>query len=121
VIREPAGRDWRSAAMCAGPGIDPESFFPIDSGEAGAAAVAVAKQVCAACPVRAECLADAMGAEDPAERWGVIGGLSATERAALFARDRVPVPVVSVLVIVGLPGVQLGLFDLDGTERAEVA
>ncbi|MFC5993641.1 WhiB family transcriptional regulator [Pseudonocardia hispaniensis] len=108
MIHESSGRGWRAA--CATPGIDPEIFYPIDTGPAGAQAVARAKQVCAGCRVRAECLADVMASEDPAERWGVTGGLSADERSALFARDRHPAPV-----LVPAAGVQLGLFDLTNT------
>lgn len=116
MIAEASGRDWRVAAACAAPGIDPEVFFPIDSGPAGELAVARAKALCASCPVRAECLADVMAVEDPAERWGVTGGLSPVERAALFERDRHPAPV-----LVLAPGVQLDLFDLDPQTRKGAA
>lgn len=113
MIHEPAGRDWRSTAVCAAPGIDPELFYPIDTGPAGATAVVRAKQVCADCPVRAECLADVMSVEDPAERWGVTGGLSAEERSALYLREHRPMPAPAVAaVLVLVPGVQLDLFDL---------
>ncbi|WP_428511026.1 WhiB family transcriptional regulator [Pseudonocardia sp.] len=114
MITEVAGRAWRLRAACAAPGTDPEVFFPIDTGPAGEQAVTRAKAVCAGCPVRVECLADVMGSEDPAERFGVCGGLSADERAALFARDRAP-RVVALDIPVPVPvmaGVQLGLFDL---------
>lgn len=105
MIHEPAGRDWRTAAICAQ--VDAELFYPLDTGAAGDLAVARAKAVCAGCPVRAECLADVMATEDPAERWGVTGGLSPDERTALDLAHRTPVPVL----VLG-PGVQLGLFDL---------
>jgi WhiB family transcriptional regulator, redox-sensing transcriptional regulator len=85
MIAEPAGRDWRDHAACTA--VDPELFYPVDASE-GAPAVAVAKLTCLACPVRAECLADVMGAEDPARRWGITGGLTPTERTVLFARQR---------------------------------
>lgn len=119
MIVEPAGRDWRAVAVCASPGTDPEIFYPIDTGPAGELAVARAKRVCAACPVRVECLADVMAAEDPAERWGITGGLSADERTALyFAEHRpaaAPVPVVAVAL---MAPVQLGLWEPAGGAAA---
>jgi WhiB family redox-sensing transcriptional regulator len=54
--------------------VDPELFFPA-KGEHGKAARA--KQVCARCPVRAACLADAMATRD---QFGIRGGLTPNER-----------------------------------------
>jgi WhiB family redox-sensing transcriptional regulator len=76
---------WHLDAACAG--ADPETFYPLDLAP-DSGAVAAAKQVCAGCPVRAECLADVMAAEDPARRWGISGGTTPAERAALFAAQR---------------------------------
>jgi WhiB family transcriptional regulator, redox-sensing transcriptional regulator len=76
---------WHLNAACAG--TDPEIFYPLDLGP-DSAGVAAAKQICAVCPVRAQCLADVMGAEDPARRWGISGGTTPAERAALFAAQR---------------------------------
>jgi WhiB family transcriptional regulator, redox-sensing transcriptional regulator len=73
---------WRERAVCAS--TDPELFFPLDEGPDTAARVASAKRVCAACPVRDLCLTDVMAWEDPARRWGVVGGASAGERSELF-------------------------------------
>lgn len=42
-----------------------------------------AKQVCAGCPVRTECLAEAL---DNRIEWGVWGGLTERERRALLRR-----------------------------------
>lgn len=42
-----------------------------------------AKMVCAACPVRAECLAEAL---DNRIEWGVWGGLTERERRALLRK-----------------------------------
>jgi WhiB family redox-sensing transcriptional regulator len=42
-----------------------------------------AKMVCAACPVRAECLAEAL---DNGIEWGVWGGLTERERRALLRK-----------------------------------
>jgi hypothetical protein len=88
MIAEPVGRDWRQVAACAA--VDPELFYPVDASD-DAPAVAVAMRICLVCPVRAECLVDVMAAEDPARRWGVTGGLTPTERTALFVRQRAEV------------------------------
>jgi WhiB family redox-sensing transcriptional regulator len=50
---------------------DPDAFFP----EAGESTTR-AKAVCASCPVRRQCLADA----PTWDRFSIRGGLSATER-----------------------------------------
>jgi len=70
---------WRNRAACADS--DPALFFP-RPGPHAAATVNRAKQICAGCPVRADCLADVMGWEQQSHRHGVIGGLSARERQA---------------------------------------
>jgi WhiB family transcriptional regulator, redox-sensing transcriptional regulator len=74
--------EWRRAARCAGPDVDPGVFFPPD-GWANEVAVAAAKRACGSCPVRAACLADALAWEEPNRRHGVLGGLTATERGRL--------------------------------------
>ncbi|MBC3190927.1 WhiB family transcriptional regulator [Pseudonocardia sp. C8] len=74
-------RDWRSRAACAG--TNPETFFPTaPSGAALARVEAAAKRVCAGCPVQAECRVWALEALP----FGVAGGLSESERAALRRR-----------------------------------
>ncbi|MHA6785841.1 WhiB family transcriptional regulator [Pseudonocardia saturnea] len=78
-------RDWRRAASCAQ--VDPEAFYPLDD-KPDSPAVAAAVRICGGCPVRAVCLADALTTEDPARRWGVIGGTTPAERTALFAASR---------------------------------
>jgi hypothetical protein len=82
---------WHLDAACTG--VDPEIFYPLDLGP-DSAGVAAAKRICAVCPVRAQCLADVMAAEDPARRWGISGGTTPDERAALFATQRTALPVV---------------------------
>lgn len=75
------GEEWRDFALCAE--TDPEAFFP----EKGAS-TREARQVCRACPVRAECLEYAL---DHHERFGIWGGLSERERRKLTAaRESVP-------------------------------
>jgi WhiB family redox-sensing transcriptional regulator len=83
----PAVRGWRDQAACSG--TNPEVFYPVGSGPEIAPRVAAAKQVCAGCPVRQVCLADVMSWEDPALRWGVVGGLWAADRSVLFENRRV--------------------------------
>lgn len=85
MIAEPAGRDWRTRALCVD--VDPETFYPLDLATT-AQAVQRAKRICAACPVQTACLLDAMAGEDPARRWGVIGATTPDERDALFLAQR---------------------------------
>jgi WhiB family redox-sensing transcriptional regulator len=77
----PASGGWRERAGCAG--VDPELFFPV-----GSRRPVRALQICGDCPVRELCLADAMATEDPAMRWGVLGGLTPTRRSHLFKQQR---------------------------------
>ena len=54
-----ARREWRTRAACRS--VDPELFFPTaETGPVHDAQVAGAKAVCAGCPVRAECLDEAL-------------------------------------------------------------
>lgn len=63
--------DWRSQAACRG--MDTKLFFP----ERGHA---LPKTPCAACPVKAECLAFAL---DNREKFGCWGGMSERQRVNL--------------------------------------
>ena len=63
---------WASAAPCVSA---PDDLF------ARGAQQHEAKVVCGACPVRAECLAEAL---DNKIEWGVWGGLTERERRALL-------------------------------------
>ena len=69
--------DWHDDALCAQ--TDPEAFFPEKGGS-----TREAKQICHRCPVRTECLADALASDT---RFGVWGGLTERERRVL-RRDR---------------------------------
>jgi len=71
--RLPIPPAWVSRGLCAQ--TDPEAFFPEKGG-----ATAPAKRICAACPVRAECLAWAL---ENGERFGIWGGTSYLERRRL--------------------------------------
>lgn len=67
---------WTENALCAQ--VDPELFFPDKGGS-----VREAKAVCAACPVRGQCLEYAMEHET-SDTWpGVYGGLSSKQRRVL--------------------------------------
>lgn len=68
---------WKTRAKCASID-DPDIFFPPDGGDA-----AHARQICAECPVQAECLDYAIGAD---EEYGIWGGLDPRERWNLKRR-----------------------------------
>jgi WhiB family transcriptional regulator, redox-sensing transcriptional regulator len=62
------------------PQVDPEIFFP-PKGDPGTEA----RQICAGCPVRRECLAYAIEADD---EFGIWGGLDRDEQRNLKRRMR---------------------------------
>lgn len=66
--------NWRDDAKCRTE--DPELFYPTD-----AAPVAKPLRVCAACPVRTWCLADALDSKD---QFGIRGGTTEDERRPMF-------------------------------------
>lgn len=79
--------EWRAHAACRADGIDPDDMFPDNN----AAAIEHARQICAPCPVRAECLADAMateGARTARNRYGIRAGLTGSQRRALHETQR---------------------------------
>jgi WhiB family transcriptional regulator, redox-sensing transcriptional regulator len=67
--------DWTSQAACQNR--QPDELF------VKGAAQNRAKQLCMGCPVRTECLAEAL---DNRIEWGVWGGLTERERRALLRR-----------------------------------
>lgn len=67
---------WRDEALCTQ--VDPEVFFP----EPGATARA-ARRICAACPVRYDCLTDALEHRDVV--YGVRAGLTPSARRRLLS------------------------------------
>ena len=78
--------NWQLAASCRD--ADTSLFFH-PFGERGPAhddREAEAKRVCEGCPVRLQCLSHALEVREP---YGVWGGLSETERAALLRSGRV--------------------------------
>lgn len=74
---------WRRHAACAG--MPAEGFYP---GPGDHEAIAAARRVCRGCPVRSECLADALAWEACGRRHGIVGGLSARQREQLVAGRR---------------------------------
>lgn len=70
-------KHWRESALCAQ--TNPEMFFPA-SGYPGLPDMKSAKSVCARCPVRPECLHEAM--ETNMEH-GIWGGMTRFERVKL--------------------------------------
>jgi hypothetical protein len=82
--------DWRTEALCAREDMAPyrELFFPLPGEKAKAAA---AKQICAACPVAAACLDDAMrieGGRGVESRHGIRGGLGPKGRRSRYEQKR---------------------------------
>jgi hypothetical protein len=74
--------DWRGLAACVGQ--DTDLFFVTDRSAAGRAIRNQAKTFCNRCPVRAECLYDALEHETPGVRpYGIRAGLVAGQRSAL--------------------------------------
>ena len=70
--------EWVEQALCRE--IGHELFFP-EKGESAEPA----KQVCAKCPVRRECLEDALAT---GARYGVLGGKSERERRAIVLQRK---------------------------------
>ena len=66
---------WSDSAACRG--ARPDELFVRGSAQNRV------KQVCARCPVRTECLAEAL---DNCIEWGVWGGMTERERRALLRR-----------------------------------
>ncbi|MFI2350363.1 WhiB family transcriptional regulator [Streptomyces sp. NPDC019443] len=75
-----------AAALCKG--IEPELFFP-ERGDRRTAALA--REICAQCPVAEACLADALASEGSAghaQRFGIRGGTTPEERFGIYRRSR---------------------------------
>ncbi len=70
--------DWASEAACRG--LDPLIFYPATDEEAE-----TAKEICAECPVRLQCLEHAIGQR---EHNGVWGGATERERQRIIRRRR---------------------------------
>ena len=73
--RTTADVEWASRGACRD--VDPETLFVVG------AAQHKAKTICNGCPVRIDCLADAL---DSRAEFGVWGGMTERERRALLRR-----------------------------------
>lgn len=71
----PSWYPWRERAACRD--LDTDLFFPVGEGPEAQAQADAAKQVCASCPVREECLSFALATRQEA---GVFGGMTEEER-----------------------------------------
>ena len=82
--------DWVLVAACRG---KENLFFPPDDDQESRverkAREAKAKSICGTCPVRAECLDEAMRSS---ERFGIWGGMTERERRSVVARARMAGP-----------------------------
>ncbi len=74
--------EWWSAAACRS--AEPDLFFPISATSASGATIQRAKQVCASCPVSAQCLSYALRHR---QEQGIWGGLTDDERRLLSRRQ----------------------------------
>jgi WhiB family redox-sensing transcriptional regulator len=72
-----------SQALCAQ--TDPELFFPEKGGS-----VRLAKEICAKCPVKLDCLQEAL---EHNYNDGIWGGLASRERARLKKKNQIQVTV----------------------------
>lgn len=77
--------DWHEDALCLEIGT---GLFFSEEGEGNSAnrALNQAKRACQLCPVRRECLNEALayeGDEDSSRRWGIWGGLGPAQRQKL--------------------------------------
>jgi WhiB family redox-sensing transcriptional regulator len=70
---------WRHQSACQT--ADPDLFFPIGFGDEVRRNIRQAKEVCAVCPVRQECLDWAV---DTRQLFGVWGGLAEDERQGFY-------------------------------------
>lgn len=80
--------DWQLDAACRG---EDSSVFFHPEGERGAARLArqeQAKQICASCPVRQQCLDHALAVREP---YGIWGGLGEDELAQLHRQRRLTI------------------------------
>lgn len=77
--------EWHTRAACGGE--DPGLFFA-GSGPQAFRDRRRALAICAGCPVRVECVADALAWEQPSTRTGIRGGLSASQRQRVYEHHR---------------------------------
>lgn len=76
---------WRERAACRGAATD--LFFPVGAAEAAADETRQAREICAGCPVRPQCLAYALAS---GQQYGIWGGSDEQERRRLRRQRREP-------------------------------
>lgn len=69
------GEGWQEFSRCKEEDVDPDSLFVLGAAQNKAA------RICDSCPVKVDCLADAL---DHHEEFGVWGGMTERERRALL-------------------------------------
>jgi WhiB family redox-sensing transcriptional regulator len=79
----PRGEDWRDRASCLG--ADTEAFFADGQGSHVPEAV---KRICRSCPVRQECIDDALVSRD---QWAIRGGVAPRDRRNHQPGDDIPI------------------------------
>jgi WhiB family redox-sensing transcriptional regulator len=103
AVRLLARGRWRGLAGCRT--TDPDLFFPVSVSGRSLAQVTEAKAICAACPVRPECLAFAF---ETGQIHGIWGGLTEEERRQALRRAgkraRSPSPAAARLIDKDRPG-----------------
>ena len=107
--------DWRDDALCA-ESLNDAAFFP----EMGASAK-YAQRICAACPVRQQCLEYALDNEIP---WGIWGGVTASDRRAMREPVKATYTRLDYDLLAALIGQGLSDFDVSvrvGCSRESVA
>lgn len=84
-------KEWLERARCKG--MNTAEWFPSGQGEHTSRQYERLRRICAVCPVKAECLAEAMRFETSVyERSGMFGGLAPGERRKLAASGVMPMP-----------------------------
>jgi WhiB family transcriptional regulator, redox-sensing transcriptional regulator len=83
IVTGPGHAPWMTDAACRDE--DPELFFPVSSGGAGAEQIRNATAICHRCGVQAECLRYALVNH---VRYGIWGGRTEQERLAMTRARR---------------------------------
>jgi hypothetical protein len=107
-----AGRVMSPLARCSGAATDPDEWFPAAAVVTAARSEAKrALALCAACPVRAECLELSMRQWRTIGKYGIWGGLVEAERAAARGDWLAGAEITALLVVPGGDDGSAGLED----------
>ncbi len=88
AVPSPAGEIWSAKALCRTTAVPTEMYFSDDLAD-----ITAAKKVCAACPVMAECLEQAIALAEPAGVWGgqlFVDGVIVTHKRRRGRPPKVP-------------------------------